>query len=237
MGAAKAASSGILGFFAGPGVYSFGGFPHYKRWGRMQRNTPFFLLAIYILVFVVCAISPHDRSVWWAENIPIVLIVAANIVIYKYYRFTPVSYLLMSFLIIIHTIGGHYTFALVPFDLVTNLFGFTRNHYDRLGHFSVGLYAYPVAEFILVRKLVRSRWLLFLLPIFTIFTVAATYEIFEWLYAVSADPTAGIAVLGSQGDVWDAQKDMLTDGLGALFAMTIFYLVCRRRLVWRNVQG
>jgi putative membrane protein len=131
----------------------------------------------------------------------------------------------MSFLIILHTIGGHYTFERVPFGFVTDLFGFTRNHYDRVSHFTVGFYAYPIAEILLVKKLVRSKWILAMFPIFSIFAVAAGYEIFEWIYAVSVDVSAGIAFLGSQGDVWDAQKDMLADVLGALFAMVLFWLV------------
>lgn len=196
----------------------------------MKKYTPQVLLAVYALVFAACAVEPHSRSVWWAENIPIVAIVTGLAVMYRYYVFSPVSYGLMACLIILHTIGGHYTFERVPFDLVTDFFGFSRNHYDRMAHFTVGFYAYPLAEFLLARSLVRSRWVLVLFPVCAIFTAAAVYEIFEWQYAVSADAAAGIAVLGSQGDIWDAQKDMLADGLGSLFAMVLFCLVRRREL-------
>ncbi len=197
---------------------------------QLNRITPLFLFGLYIALFILCAISPYSRAVWWAENIPILLIVFSLVVIYKYYRFTPLSYLLMAFLIIFHTIGGHYTFERVPFDWVTRLFDFERNHYDRMAHFSVGFYAYAIAEVLLFKKLVRSRWVLFLFPIFAIFTVAAGYEIIEWRYAVSADETAGIAVLGSQGDIWDAQKDMLADGLGSIAAMVLFGIIYRKAL-------
>jgi putative membrane protein len=197
---------------------------------RTNIAVPLLLLCLYIAVFIACAISPYDRAVWWAENIPIMLIVLCLAVIYRYYRFTPTSYVLMTFLIIIHTIGGHYTFERVPFGWVTQLFGFERNHYDRMGHFTVGFYAYPIAEVLLARKLVRSRWLLFLFPVFAIFTVAGAYEIFEWQYAVMADESAGIAVLGSQGDIWDAQKDMTADALGSFAAMALFAITQRRSL-------
>ena len=100
-----------------------------------------------------------------------------------------------------------------------------------MAHFSVGFYAYPIAEFLLFKSLVRSRWVLILFPIFAIFTTAAVYEIFEWQYAVSADASAGIAVLGSQGDIWDAQKDMLADTLGALEATTTFFSI---KGLWKN---
>ena len=193
-------------------------------------HYPLFFLALYLVVFTVCAIDPYDRTIWWAENIPIMLIVLALILIGRTYIFSPVSYALMSCLIILHTIGGHYSFARVPFDAVTDFFGFSRNHYDRIAHFTVGFYAYAIAELLAAKRLVRARWLLYLFPVFSIIAVAGLYEVFEWLFAVAADPTAGIEVLGSQGDEWDAQKDILADTLGALFAITLFALVHRRTI-------
>jgi putative membrane protein len=185
------------------------------------------LLAAYVLLFVVCGIAPYGRSIWFAENLPIVLIVIAVVWVVRLQarRGTPLSataLVLMSVLPILHTIGGHYTFERVPFGFVTDLFGFERNHYDRLAHFSVGFYAFGIAELMRTRHLVNTPWLLYLFPIFTIFTIAGVYEVFEWRYAVMADESAGIAVLGSQGDIWDAQKDILADGLGAFVAMAMF---------------
>jgi putative membrane protein len=194
-----------------------------------KKIVPFALLGLYIAVFIICAILPYDRNVWYAENAPIVLIVLAIIVVSRFHIFTPLSYVMMSVLVILHTIGGHYTFERVPFDFVTNLFGFERNHYDRVAHFSVGFYAYPIAELLLAKKALNSRIVLILFPIFTIVTVAAGYEIFEWQYAISADKEAGIAVLGSQGDIWDAQKDMLADSLGAMFGMIVFFVTYRKK--------
>ena len=75
----------------------------------------------------------------------------------------------------------------------------------------------------MTKRLVRTRWIVFLFPIFSITTVAGVYEIIEWQYASYADPNAGIAVLGSQGDIWDAQKDILADTLGALLVMILFF--------------
>jgi len=197
---------------------------------RQPWTLPLCLLALYLIVFSVCAFSPYDRDVWWAENIPAMLVVAALVWISRNYRFSNTSYVLMSVFIILHTIGGHYTFERVPFDLVTNTFGFERNHYDRLAHFSVGFYAYPVAELLMRKRLVRSRWIVSLFPIFAIVTVAGVYEIIEWQYAISANPQAGVAVLGSQGDIWDAQKDILADTLGAIIAMLLFFSQHRSEL-------
>jgi putative membrane protein len=196
----------------------------------MIPTLPRLLLLAYVAEFALLAIAPYDRSVWWAENIPILLIVLALVVSSRYHVFSNTAYVLMSCLVFLHTIGGHFTFERVPFGLVTDTFGFSRNHFDRVAHFCVGFYAYAAAELLLVRKMVASRLVLFLFPLSIIIAVAGSYEIFEWLYAISADATAGSAVLGSQGDPWDAQKDMLADTLGALCALTIFYLRNRREV-------
>jgi putative membrane protein len=185
---------------------------------------PPLLLGAYGLLFTVCAIGPYDRAVWWAENIPVLIVVAAIIGFSRIHHFSHTSYALMAVFITLHTIGGHYTFERVPFDWFSELFGFERNHYDRLAHFSVGFYAYPLAEWMVTRRLVRTGWIVALFPLFAIIALAGMYEIFEWQYAISADPTAGIAVLGSQGDVWDAQKDILADTLGALLVMAIYFI-------------
>ena len=189
----------------------------------MTQRFPYLLLVFYLVLFTLLAIHPYDRAVWFAENLPIMLIVAALVVSKRWFTFSNTAYLMMACLIVLHTIGGHFTFERVPFGWVTDFFGFSRNHYDRMAHFTVGFYAYPLAELLLRKRLVTSRFVLIMFPICFILAVAGVYEIFEWRYAVSADPTAGAAVSGSQGDVWDAQKDILADGLGAIAAIMIFY--------------
>jgi putative membrane protein len=186
------------------------------------------LFALYWIVFAVLAISPYARNVWWAENLtimPIVIILA--IMYWRGIRFSTLSYVLMSFLIFIHTVGGHYTFARVPFSGITDFFGWERNNYDRFGHFSVGLYAFPIVEWIRAKGYITRTWIAYLFALFAIMALAAGYELFEWLYAILSDPEAGLAVLGSQGDIWDAQKDILADTCGALFAI-LLYLILRR---------
>ena len=196
----------------------------------MTRRLPLLLLIAYLVLFALLAINPYDRTVWFAENLPIVLIVMALVLSRRWYAFSNTAYLMIAFLIFLHTVGGHYTFERVPFDWFTDLFGFSRNHYDRMAHFTVGFYAYPLTEILLRKRLVASRFVLFFFPVCFILAVAGAYEIFEWLYAVSADPSAGSAVLGSQGDVWDAQKDMLADSLGSLAAIALFAAIHRRKI-------
>ena len=191
--------------------------------------TPKLLLAGYVALFTWAAIDPYDRATWWAENIPIVLVVATLVILYlRGIRFTPLAYVMMSVLPYWHTVGGHYTFERVPFDWFNDLFGFERNMFDRVGHFSVGFFAFGILEFLLVRRSM-SRTLAVLFAIFTIAFVAMTYELIEWGYAAyGGNAEAGANFLGSQGDIWDAQKDMLMDTLGAVFAVML-YLVTRRR--------
>lgn len=195
---------------------------------KLDSNQKFILglLGIYAVLFTALAFNPIDRATWLVENLTVWIIIAFIAVLYFYgIRFSRLSYLFASVLIFLHTIGGHFTFALVPFDFITDLFGFERNHYDRIAHFTVGFYAFPIVEWLASKKLVANKFLLFTYPVFAIATVAMSYELIEWIYAALANPEAGIAYLGSQGDIWDAQKDMLADTLGAIFAVSIFSLV------------
>ncbi len=204
----------------------------------MQKSSPFFfaLFAIYAVLCVAFSFTPFDRSIWFAENLTVWIIVGILLVLYACkIRFSSVAYFLMFVLIYLHTIGGYYTFARVPFDFVSDLFDFERNHFDRIAHFSVGFYAFAVAEWIYAKRAVASKLLLFTYPVFLIATVAMSYELVEWIYAAGNTNTEdAMAYLGSQGDIWDAQKDMLADTLGALFAMIVFFSV--KRLWWGKMQ-
>lgn len=196
----------------------------------MKNKLPILLFALYLLEFSILAIRPVSRPTWISENVTVLLIVAPLVWLYlKGIRFSNAAYLFMSVLIFLHTIGGHYTFSEVPFDWFTNLIGAERNHFDRIAHFSVGFYAYGIMELIESRRLSTNRGFSLWFALALILAVAGLFEIVEWLYAVSADPVAGAEFLGSQGDIWDAQKDMLADGLGAVLAVTVYQLVYRGR--------
>ena len=199
---------------------------------RSSYWFPKLLLAAYVVEFVALGLHPTDRATWWAENIPIFLIVLVLVVLYlRDVRFSNLAYALMSVLIFMHTVGGHYTFEKVPFDWFNHLFGFQRNMYDRVAHVSVGFYAYALLEYTNARRLIRSRFISYLFPLCVIGTVAMSYELIEWVYAELAGGDAGAAFLGSQGDIWDAQKDMLADTSGAVFALILYALLGRRPTV------
>jgi putative membrane protein len=206
-----------------------------KSTTRANRLVPLTLFAGYVALFIWGAIKPFDRADWWAENIPIVGVVTALVVMYaRGVRFSPLAYLLMAVLPYWHTVGGHYTFERVPFDWFNHAFGFQRNMFDRVGHFSVGFFAFGILEYVLVRR-AMSRPLACLFAIFAIGFVAMSYELIEWLYAAyGGNAAAGANFLGSQGDVWDAQKDMLMDTLGAIITVLLF-LVVRRSSAGKQV--
>ena len=195
-----------------------------------SSRLPWVLLGLYVAEFVALAFNPVSRGTWWAENLTVLIIVGALTWLYwRGVRFSNLAYVLMSVLVFMHTVGGHYTFAEVPFDWVTQLIGAERNHYDRIAHFSVGFYAFAFMEYAEARRLTRSRAFAWWAAVATIWMVAAVYEVIEWQYAVLSAPDAGSEFLGSQGDIWDAQKDMLADGLGAIAAATLYVVVRRRR--------
>ncbi len=189
----------------------------------LKQYLPHSLLVIYVALFIYLGIDPFDRDVWYVENGPIFGIVVLLVIgWFGGLRFSNTSYVLMSVLLYMHTIGGYYTFERVPFDWFNNFFGFERNMYDRVAHFSVGFYAYPFAEYLVTRKLVLKKWIVYALPLFFIISLAALYEMFEWWYAATYGGDAGASFLGSQGDIWDAQKDMLMDTLGAISSLLLF---------------
>lgn len=182
------------------------------------------LAATIVVIFIGLGINPVNRAVWIVEVTPIIIIFLILFFTFHRFRFSDYSYTLMAVWMIWHAIGGHYTFANVPFDFVTDFFGFERNNFDRVGHFVVGFYAFASAEL-----LTRKRWahpvLATVFSLFFILSVAASYEILEWLYAVIEGGNTGIAFLGSQGDIWDAQKDMLFDALGAITVLMLFWII------------
>jgi len=189
-----------------------------------MRYYPYILALSFLIFFILLGINPIDRSVWIVEVIPIVIVYLFLIFTYQKFKFTNISYTLLSMWMVWHTIGGHYTFANVPFDFVTDLFNFQRNNFDRVGHMIIGFYAYPMAEF-LTRKKYTNIIVASFFGLFFIMSIAAGYEIVEWAYAVIDGGDTGLEFLGSQGDIWDAQKDMLADTVGALISLALFLYI------------
>ena len=204
----------------------------------MQKSShivPLFLAIVITVVSVWSGFNPTDRAVLYAEVMPIFVVFALLLLTYPRFQFSGLAYVLMSLWIIMHLIGAKYTFANVPFDWANQYLTFLgedRNHFDRVAHYIIGFYSFPMAEWLL-RKRKCGLGVAFFFSLFFIMAVAATYEIIEWQYAVIEGGNAGIEFLGSQGDIWDAQKDMLADTLGAITAL-IIYLIARPDLRLRH---
>lgn len=188
-----------------------------------------FLLSVFVAVWVWAAIKPVFREDWLLENYLVFLFFPLILLLAHYFELSNISYTLMTVFGILHVVGSHYTYSLVPFGYtLQRWFGADRNMYDRLVHFSFGLLlAYPIREAFLRIAKVRGFWGYYL-PLDVTLALSAVYEIIEWLAAAKVSPEAGLAFLGSQGDAWDAQKDMLAAGTGALLAMLAVMLINMR---------
>ena len=171
-------------------------------------------------VFVWSAVRPHDYFTWLLEVAPAILAFVVLAATYQRFRFTQLVYSLCALHAIILMVGGHYTYAEVPlFNWIRDTFGLARNHYDRVGHFAQGFVPAMVTREILLRTspLGPGRWLTTLV-IAVCLAISALYELIEWGVA-EATGTAAEAFLGTQGDVWDTQKDMALCLVGALAAL------------------
>jgi putative membrane protein len=190
------------------------------------RITPIVCLVVYAVVWAIMAYHPVYPDDWLLENILALLGVAFFVITFRFFPLSNISYVPLTVFMILHAIGAHYTYAETPIgDWLAPLFGWQRNNFDRVVHFSFGLLlAYPVRE--LYFRLVGARgvWGI-VLPVNLMISISAIYELFEWGAAVVVNPEAGMAFLGSQGDPWDAQKDMALASLGAAITMAITFVV------------
>jgi putative membrane protein len=188
----------------------------------LDRRLVWFL-ALLAPVLVWSWIGPHDRFTWWLESAPVV---AGVPLILACQRRFPLSSLLLVLLwlhCVILVTGGHYTYARVPLgEWARGWFGWTRNNYDKLGHFAQGFVPAILTRELLARTspLKGSRWLGFLV-VAVCLAFSALYELIEWFTAVTSGAAAD-DFLGTQGDPWDTQTDMLTALIGAIVAVVGF---------------
>jgi putative membrane protein len=178
------------------------------------------LLAAYAGVWIWAAIYPVYPFDWFLENILTALSVIILAASYRRFPLSDISYILIFIFMALHAVGGHFTYAEVPLGYwLQNIFGFERNHYDRIVHFSFGLLlAYPFREVVL-RLVLKSGLFASLFALTLVFTYSGSFEIIEWVVAQIVDPEAGAAYLGTQGDEFDSQKDMALAAGGAVIAL------------------
>ena len=200
----------------------------------MQRRPSAYelvLLGSMVVLLVWSGIHPHDRFTWWLEVAPIFIGVPALILLYPRLRLTPLVYTLIWIHCGILMLGGHYTYAQVPLGFwMEGWFGFARNHYDRIGHFAQGFIPAMLAREIFIRRspLAGSRWLPFMVVCFCL-AFSAFYELVEFWTAL-AEGGAATDFLGTQGDPWDTQWDMMLALIGAIVSLLLLSRVQDRQL-------
>ncbi|CAB3854239.1 Inner membrane protein YjdF [Achromobacter aegrifaciens] len=202
-----------------------------------RRRYLYTLGALFAVIWTALAIAPHDRADWALENALVLAFGAALLFTRRWFVFSRTSYTLIFLYLCLHAVGAHYTYSLVPYDdwwraltghSFNSMVGWERNNFDRMVHFSYGLLlAYPIREIFLRVVEVRGFWAYFL-PMDVTLSTSALYELLEWGAAATVGGDLGAAYLGTQGDIWDAQKDMALAAGGAVIAMAITALVNRR---------
>jgi putative membrane protein len=198
-----------------------------------DAKLPMALGGVMLVVFAATFFtSPEGKLNWLLEVGPGLVGMVALTATYKRFPVTPMIYVFVFIHILILVYGGYYTYAKAPLgEWAKTAFGWSRNNYDKIGHFAFGFFPVIILREVLLRrtKLERGGWLTFIL-INVIFGFAALYELFEWGAAIVLDPAGGDAFLGTQGYVWDAQSDMLYAGIGATVGLLVFSKLHDRQL-------
>ena len=186
------------------------------------------LASLLALLSIALGIAPHDRSDWALENVMVAVLSVGLAATYRRFPLSRISYTLIFVFLCLHVVGAHYTYSFVPYDAwwkqltgrsLNELLGWERNNFDRVVHFCYGLLlAYPVREVFLRIASVKGFWGYFL-PLDLTMSTSVLYELIEWGAAELFGGDLGAAFLGTQGDIWDAQKDMALAAFGALLAM------------------
>jgi len=201
----------------------------------MSHKKYFLILSlIFFIEFSILAVSPYDRADWALENALVLVFVILMALSYKKFPLSRISYTLIFVFIFLHEIGAHYTYTEVPYDAflishfnfsLNEAMGWERNNFDRMVHFLYGLLlAYPFRE-LYCRVANGSGFWGYFFPLLLTMAASMTFELFEWGAATLFGGDLGMAYLGTQGDVWDAHKDMALASLGAFIAMTITMLI------------
>ena len=183
----------------------------------------YFLLSIFFISLLASVINPKEGFTCFLEVIPAIIGFLILAFTFKNFRFTNFTYTLILIHCIILFIGGHYTYAEVPFfDYIKEVFHQSRNNYDKVGHFAQGLVPAMIIRELFIRKQVIQNKSFFNFIIVSIcLAISAAYEFIEWFVSI-ATGDGGDAFLGTQGYVWDTQSDMLFATIGAIVGLILF---------------
>lgn len=180
------------------------------------------MLAWLLLVWIWAAINPFSRQDWLLENLLVFLSTFVLLVTYRKFAFSLQSYWLFTFFMTLHLIGSHYTYAEAPIGYwIQGALDLSRNHYDRVVHFSFGLLLASAFREIIERHITATRLWINILTLSVVLSFSTIYELMEMIAAIIVNPDLGSAFLGTQGDEWDAQKDTGVAFLGAILSVLI----------------
>ena len=194
-----------------------------------KQNT---LLQIFLLIFFCCwlktFISTPNRANWFTENVLTFIFLISLWISHKKFKFSDMSYTMMTVYLLLHIYGAEYSYAENPFGYwLKDLLHINRNYYDRIVHFSFGfLLTYPMRDYF-KNHFGWPNWVCWTLPCEITLSFSAMYELLEWMVADIFFPSEGDAYLGTQGDIWDAQKDMGIAFIGAITGMILISSIRR----------
>ncbi|USA54799.1 DUF2238 domain-containing protein [Acinetobacter sp. C32I] len=179
--------------------------------------------AILAILLLISGIQPFDRTTWWLEVIPVLIVVPLLFATYKAFPLSPLLYGLIFLHAIVLIVGGAYSYARVPLGFeMAQWFGLERNPYDKIGHFMQGFVPAIAAREILIRNHILSKGkMLSFIVICIVLAISASYELIEWAAALSLGQGAE-EFLGTQGDEWDTQSDMFFALIGSITALLLF---------------
>jgi len=200
------------------------------------KNLHLVLLLIFLLILIWSGINPKDFYIWMLEVFPVVIGLVVILLTYKRFRLTTLVYILILFHAAILMIGGHYTYAQVPFfNWIKDVFDLTRNHYDRLGHIVQGFVPAIIAREILIRTTALEKGKMFVFIVISMcLSISVLYELIEWGVVVASGEAAN-AFLGAQGDIWDTQWDMFFALCGAVLSLLILSKLHDKYLIQEEV--
>jgi putative membrane protein len=192
-------------------------------------------VVLFFSIWISTLIGTSDISNWLLENVLVFAFLGFLFTTYKRYQFSDLSYSLICIYLCLHVYGSKYTYADNPLGYwLQDTFNTARNPYDRIVHFSFGfLLAYPMRE-VFLNWFKFPVWVSWALPVEITLSVSGLYELIEWGVADIFFPAQGDAYLGTQGDIWDAQKDMFLATLGAILATTIVSIIKRSLKIEKN---
>lgn len=191
-----------------------------ERKSIKQNGLLMGLISVFVLTWGSTLVGTSDIVNWLMENVLVIIFLLTLSWTYNRFKFSNLTYLFICVYLMLHVYGAKYTYAENPFGYwLQDQFHTSRNHYDRIVHFSFGfLLAYPMRD-LFKNYFEFPVWVCWVLPVEITLSFSGAYELIEWLVADVVFPEQGTAYLGTQGDEWDAQKDMALAFSGSVLIM------------------